>query len=449
MEHKTFGGGVHPPELKTTSGAAIKSLPLPRKVILPVSQHIGAPAKVKVAVGDQVKCGDMVAESGGFVSAPVHATISGKVVAIGNFPHPMGVATLAVVIEADQDYSEPGFATVSDGLSLSVEDIKSYIQAAGIVGMGGAAFPTIVKLSPPANKPIDTLVINGVECEPALTSDHRVMLEHSQKVFSGIQILMKVLGAKKAVIGIEGNKPDAIKHFQETYGKHSFLEVCPLELKYPQGGEKQLIAASLQREVPSGGLPMDVGVVVQNVATCAAVHDAVCLRKPLIERVVTLSGGSVQNPGNYLVRIGTTIKDFVDMTGGIKADNQPRKVISGGPMMGHALGDMSSPILKGTSGILCWGDKEAQGTDPQVCIRCGRCIEACPMHLLPQKIKNFLDAERFEDCDQCGVLDCIECGSCSFICPAKLPLIQSIRLGKKEVFAIRKQKASEKQEKKS
>ncbi len=441
LNTRTFSGGLHPPDLKMTGGAAIVPLPPPRKVIIPLSQHIGAPGKPVVAVGDTVEKGQPLSEPNGFVSAPVHATIAGKVVALGNFMHPLGVASTAVVIEGTGEPEPAPSPVATDGLSLPDDEIKKRILAAGLVGMGGATFPTHVKLSPPANKPIDTVILNGVECEPALTADHRLMLEEPDKIISGLKLVMKVLKAKKGYIGIENNKPDAIRLLDEKLRGEENLAVAPLEVKYPQGGEKQLIAAVLDREVPSGGLPMDVGVVVQNVATAAAIHDAVFHQIPLTERVVTLAGSCVKNPGNYRVRIGTPVSEFIAATGGLKPDVPLVKVISGGPMMGIALFDLNVPIIKGTSGILCWSAAEGALRVATTCIRCGRCIEACPMRLLPQRLKNLIDAQRWASAADLGILDCMECGSCAYICPANLPLVQSFKLGKKVVLAERKREA--------
>lgn len=441
MELKTFVGGLHPPGLKKTAGKAIVTLPPPQKVVLPVSQHIGAPAKPIVTVGETVSRGQIVAEPGGFVSAGIFATISGNVQAVGNFLHPMGVNSPAIVIERIEGAEEKEFQVLDDPRSLSAEEIKTRIGAAGIVGMGGAAFPTLVKLSPPLAKPIDTIILNGVECEPALTADHRLMLEYPDKIVSGLQIIMKLLGSKRGIIGIEANKPDAIDLFIEKTKDQKDISVCPLKVQYPQGGEKQLIYAATGKEVPSGGLPMDVGVVVQNVGTTAAIYDAVCMKKPLLDRVVTLAGNCVKNPGNYLVRIGTLVSTFIEATGGLKENVPLKKVISGGPMMGHALFDYNVPILKGTSGILCWDAEEAEQVEPSVCIRCGRCIQACPIHLLPQRLKTSIDANKWTDVDMLGIMDCMECGCCAFICPGKLPLVQTFKLGKRIVTGIRKKQS--------
>ncbi len=438
LEPQSFSGGLHPPEMKTTSDKAIVDLPVPSKVILHISQHIGAPAKMTQKINDNVSCGQCIAEPGGFVSAPVHATISGKIIGSGNFMHPFGVPSPAIVIERNPDVSEPEYTETEDGLSLPLEEIKSRIKESGLVGLGGATFPTHVKLSPPETKPITTVILNGVECEPALTSDHRLMLEESDKIITGLKIIMRVLGAQKGIIGIELNKADAISLFSDKLKDEKNLSVQPLKVKYPQGGEKQLIYACIGREVPSGKLPMDVGVVVQNVASAAAIVDAVNFKKPLMERVVTLAGNCVARPGNYRVRIGTPVADFIEMAGGLNPDVPLKKVIMGGPMMGFALFDLNIPVIKGTSGVLCWDEKQAVSPVQTSCLRCGSCIKACPMGLLPQKMKQLVDSRKWAQVDELGMLDCIECGCCAYACPSGLPLVQSFKLGKKNVLAERK-----------
>lgn len=434
---QSFKGGLHPPEIKNTSDKSIVDLPLPDKVILHVSQHIGAPAKPIYKITDKVECGQVIAEPGGFVSARIHATISGKIIGSGNFMHPFGVPSPAIVIERNPESPEPTYQH-ENGFNLSVEEIKTRIQNSGMVGLGGATFPTHVKLSPPETKPINTVILNGVECEPALTSDHRLMLEEPEKIIAGLKLIMKVLNASRGIIGIENNKRDAIELIAKKLENEENINVQPLEVKYPQGGEKQLIVACLGREVPSGGLPMDVGVVVQNVATAAAIADAVNLKRPLLERVVTLAGNCVKNPGNYRVRIGTTVDEFIKMAGGLKEDAPPAKVIMGGPMMGFALFDLNIPIIKGTSGLLVWDKEEAKVYEQTACIRCGRCIRACPMGLMPQQLKRLIDSKKWEQTDQMGILDCMECGSCAYTCPSALPLIQTFKMGKKLVLAERK-----------
>jgi len=438
-----FSGGVHPPELKKTAGCSTIELPWPNKVVLPVSQHIGAPAKPLVAVNDKVTCGQKIAEATGMVSAPVHASISGRIAGVGNFLHPFGSPALAIVIEQTPEAEKPAFRVKNDGLLMPVDELKKRIQDAGLVGMGGATFPTHVKVSPPPTKPIDTVILNGVECEPALTSDHRLMLEQPDKVLIGLKLLMKVLGAKNGYIGIEENKPDAIALFTEKCRHESHIRVAPLHVCYPQGGEKQLIYAVLQREVPSRGLPMDVGVVVQNVATAAAIYDAIYMEKPVDDRIVTLAGNAVAKPGNYLVPMGMLIGDFVQAAGGFKPDRPPKKIIMGGPMMGHALFNLQVPVVKGTSGLLCWDEEEAgEAPEPQVCIRCGRCVEGCPMRLMPSRIKGCVDFNRLEEAERFGIGDCIECGCCGYVCPARLPLVQTFKLGKRRIADVNKRKAA-------
>lgn len=437
----TFQGGIHPPELKSTSEKAIVSLPAPSRVVLPLAQHIGAPCKPCVAIGDKVEFGQVIGEPGGFVSAPIHATVSGKVTAIGSFLHPLGAPVLSIVIERDPQAVELQFAQVTDGQDLAPEEIRKRVLAAGVVGLGGATFPTHVKLSPPPAKPIDTVILNGVECEPGLTSDHRMMLEEPDKIIAGLRLIMKTLGAGRGIIGIEANKPDAIELFTKKCSTEKGMEVCALKVQYPQGGEKQLIDAALGRQVPSGGLPMDVGVVVQNVGTAAAIFEAVCCQKPLLERVVTLAGGCVASPGNYRVRIGTLIEDFLAAAGGLRADVPLKKAILGGPMMGYALFDLKVPIVKGASGILLWNAEEAVEIEPGPCLRCGRCIRGCPIHLMPQRLNALIQFERWAEVETNNVLDCMECGCCAYICPARLPLVQTMRLGKKLVAAEKKRKA--------
>ena len=442
---KTFPkGGVHPAEHKFSADKAIEKLGLPKQVAIPIAQHIGAPATPVVKKKDQVKVGDLIAESQGFVSANIHSSVSGTVAKIDQVIDTTGFRKPCVVINVEGDEWADGIDTSPDlikDFSLSSEEIRQKVLAAGIVGLGGGTFPSHVKLSVPEGKKVDTLVINGVECEPYLTCDHRVMLERAEEMLVGVRLLMKGQGVEKAMIGIENNKADAIAHLEELTQDDPDIEIYGLKVKYPQGGEKQLIKALLDREVPPGGLPLDVGVVVHNVSTTLAVYEAIQKNKPLVERVVTVTGQSLSNPANLLVRIGTPVKDLIEAGGGLPEDTG--KVVSGGPMMGKALKNLDTPVVKGTSGILLIPDKMAR-REPEVhCIRCSRCVEACPMHLEPYLLKPLAEMERYDELEENAVLDCMECGSCSFTCPARLPLLDYIRLGKTHVNQIirnRKQK---------
>ena len=378
-----------------------------------------------------------MAGASGFVSANIHSSVSGTVVSIDNITDAAGLSKPAITIQVegdewidDIDRSEK----ILNSNNLTKEEIIKAITAAGIVGMGGATFPTQVKLTPPPGSKAEFLIINGVECEPYLTSDHRVMLEKAEEVLIGVQLLMKAIGVQRAIIGIENNKPDAIEHLKQLASKTIGIEICPLKLKYPQGGEKQLIQATTGRSVPSGGLPIAVGAVVQNIGTALAVYEAVIKHKPLIERVVTVTGKSLARPGNYLCRLGTPISKLIEAAGGLPENTA--KVIGGGPMMGRTIVNIDSPIMKGTSGILIISNKEAARKPVRECIRCGKCVSACPMgleHYLLAKLSMFNLLERMEEEK---VMDCIECGSCSFTCPSTRPLLDYIRLGKGRTGAM-------------
>ena len=424
---KSFRGGVHPDDRKRyTAAKPIETAPLPPKVIIPTRQHIGAPCAPVVKVGDLVKKGQVIAEAQAFVSSPIHATLSGKVVEIADYPHPVFGFATAVVIENDgADEWLEGLPLSRDWRALEAGDLKNIIRQAGIVGMGGATFPTHVKLAPPAEKPIDTFILNAAECEPYLTADHRVLLEFTDRVIAGVLITMKVLGVSKGFIGIEENKPDAIAALSEAT-KGTGIEVLPLKTKYPQGAEKTLIKVICEREVPSGGLPMDVGVVVQNVGTVVAIADAVEKGLPLVERVVTVTGGAVAEPKNLLLRIGDTFAHAVELCGGFS--EAPAKLIMGGPMMGMAQGRLDVPIIKGTSGILALAAADVNAGREKACIRCGRCVDACPMGLVPSMLSILGQRGLYQVAkEEYDLLDCVECGSCVYTCPAKRNIVHYVK----------------------
>lgn len=433
MGLKTFPGGVHPHDSKEFSkDAAIEDLPIPKKVVIPLSQHIGAPAKPLVKVGDEVKTGQKIAEPGGFVSIPMHASISGKITKIADFPHPTGITSPAIEITGDgkddwiELYEEDNF------LELTADEIKNRISEAGICGMGGAGFPTHVKISPPTEKPIDTVILNGVECEPFLTADYRLMLEKADEIIWGLKLLMKTVDAQNGIIGIEANKPDVIKKMKELTATEQNIRVVGLKLKYPQGAEKQLIYAATKRKVPNkGGLPMDVNVVVQNVGTAFAVYEAVRYKKPLVERIVTVSGSIVKVPKNLKTRIGTKFEELLEFCNGTTEDIG--KVISGGPMMGFAIPNLEAPVAKGSSGLLLFNKKQAHRQKENTCIRCGSCVDVCPMNLVPSLIAKNVRYEDWEMTEKYGVMDCIKCGSCAYVCPSNIKLIQWIDIGKMKI----------------
>lgn len=442
---KTFPkGGVHPPENKITANSPIKALELPKQVSIPISQHIGAPASPVVEKGETVKAGQVIAKSQGFVSANIHSSVSGKVFKIDNVLDSTGYKKTSIIINTEGDEWAEGIDTsdaIIRDIVLSKEDIIKKCAENGIVGMGGATFPSHVKLSLPPGKTCDILIINGVECEPYLTSDHRVMLEKGKEMMIGIKILMTALDVEKAIIGIENNKPDAIEHLNKLASDFDGIQVEALKVKYPQGGEKQLIKTLINREVPSGGLPIDVGTVVHNVGTALAVYEAVQKNKPLVERIVTVTGKFLTNPGNLKVRIGTPVTELIAAAGGMP-DNTG-KIVNGGPMMGKAVSSLNVPVTKGTSGILLFGDEEAKRAVPGPCIRCGKCISACALGLEPFLLMTLTEKKLYEKAEKENIMDCMECGSCAFICPANRPLLDYIRLGKQNVGKIireRKQK---------
>lgn len=430
-------GGIHPPENKLSKAATVVALPLPEEAVIPLAQHIGSPAVACVAKGDTVKTGQLIAKSSGFVSANIHAPVSGTVTAVDNVVDAGGMRRAAITIRREGDEWEMSIDRSPELIktcTLTPHEIITKIADAGIVGMGGATFPTHVKLSVPAGRTAECLIINGVECEPYLTSDHRVMLERGAELLVGTDILSKALGVKKVYIGIENNKPDAIRYLTTLAVEYPHMEIVALEVRYPQGGEKQLIDAVIRRQVPAGGLPIDVGVVVQNVGTALAVYEAVQKNKPLVERVVTVTGKPLDKPSNLLVRIGTPVRSLIDYCGGLPEDSG--KVINGGPMMGRAVSNLDAPVTKGTSGVLIMKQRESFRRPESHCIRCAKCVSVCPMAIEPYLLSNLAKRGKYADLESLRVIDCIECGSCSYTCPANLPLLDYIRLGKGEVMKI-------------
>ena len=436
---RTFSlGGIHPKENKLSAGVKIVPAPLPKEVIIPLGMHIGAPATACVAKGDEVKVGTLIAKSSGFVSANIYSSVAGKVTKIDSVFDASGYKKPAIIIGvAEEDVWEESIDRSPELVrecSLDAKAIIDKINEAGIVGLGGATFPTHVKLSPPPGNKAEVLIINAVECEPYLTSDHQLMLEHGEEILVGCTILMKALSVDKCIIGVENNKPDAIKHLSELCAQYKGIEVMPLKVQYPQGGEKQLIDAVLSKQVKSGALPISTGAVVQNVGTIYAVYEAIQKNKPLLERVVTVTGKSLDKPANYLARIGTPLKTLIEASGGIPENTG--KIIGGGPMMGKALLSADLPVTKGTSGILLISQEESVRKPMRACIRCAKCVNVCPMGLNPTFLMVDTQQQDWERAERGHIVDCIECGSCSFTCPSNRPLLDFIRMGKQQVMGI-------------
>lgn len=447
MKFKTFPGGVHPPEEKELSEhCAFEVMPLPSMVILPLSQHLGKQAKPLVDKRETVTRGQVLAEADGFISAPVHCTITGTVKSIGSEPNSSGYRKDAVVIipaqpkegeELPEDIGMPAL----DPEAVTPDEIRARVKEAGIVGQGGAAFPTFVKLSPPEGRDLDVVIINGCECEPYLTRDDRFMLERPDAIVAGLRLIMRALGVEKGVIGIESNKPEAIASMEKAVAQHTGLSVCALQTKYPQGAEKMLIKAVTGREVPPGKLPLDVGAVIQNIGTAVAVYDSIAHGEASLTAAVTVTGHGIRTPKNLLVPVGTPIKDVIEYCGGLTED--AGKVIVGGPMMGVAQYDLEAPIMKATSGIVVLTQEEVRAQEETACLRCGKCVDVCPLYLLPTRLARLAELNRLDEAEELGITVCMECGSCAFTCPAHIPLVQWLRLGKQRVIQQqRKRKAS-------
>ncbi|MDR7857050.1 electron transport complex subunit RsxC [Tissierella sp.] len=438
LENLTFKGGVHVPHSKElTEKKSLIYANEPSVVYIPLHQHTGAPCEALVNVGDRVKIGQKIAESSAFVSAPIHSSVAGIVKSITNITTPTGMNSACIVIESDGTKEVHESVKPKESLDkLSSKEIISIIKEAGITGMGGAGFPTHVKLSPPPEKKIDTIILNGAECEPFLTADHRLMLEMPEKVVFGLRAIMKALNVEKGFIGVENNKMDAVHALKSVIREDDKIEIVTLKAKYPQGDEKRIINAITGRKVPSGGLPMDVGCVVNNVSTAKAIAEAILEGKPLYERVVTVTGNGIKEPKNIVVKIGTKFQEVIDQCGGF--NGTPGKIIMGGPMMGLAQFSTDVPVIKGSGGILVLTEEEALAEKVSPCIKCGKCLEVCPVTLQPLHISAHALKKNFEGAERFNALDCVECGACSFICPAKRPLVESIRFAKREILAKRK-----------
>lgn len=441
MKLRSFFGGIHPQDYKyLTANKKIETPSPPKRVYLPLQQHLGVPCEARIKVGQRVRKGELIADNQAFVSAPVHASISGTVIEIKDYVHPTGREISTIIIDSDgldEWYEQPRLET--DPLNLAPEEMLKRVRAGGIVGLGGAAFPTHVKLCPPKEKPIEAVILNGVECEPYLTADHQLMLAKAEGILTGLRIMMKILGVQRGYIGIEANKPDALAQMRQACASFPGLEVIGLKVKYPQGAEKQLVKAILNREIPPPpGLPMDVGVVIQNVGTAFALYEAVAMKKPLIERVVTVTGRGVKEPKNLLLRLGTLFSEAINYCGGFQ--KEVGKILMGGPMMGLAQYTTTVPVIKGTSGIVILSKEEIKPEEPRHCINCGMCVRACPMRLVPSSLGTYCEKDLLEEAESSQITNCIECGSCVYVCPAKRPLVHLIKYGKNAIMIKKRKK---------
>jgi len=441
LRSNTFHGGVHPPEYKElTENCAFETMPLPDEIILPVSQHLGKDASPQVKKGDEVLSGQLVAKAEGFISAPIHTSVAGKVISLGKEITASGFPKDSIVIKTNGTVkAEKILLLPLNPHTITPDEIRARVAEAGIVGQGGAAFPTYVKLSPPRDKLIDVVILNGCECEPYLTRDYRFMIERPDDLISGFKLIMKALGVSRGVIGIENNKPDAIKLLSEKAADEKGLEVISLKTKYPQGAEKMLIKAVTGKEVPPGKLPMDVGAVIQNIGTASAIHDAIVKGEVLTTAALTVSGKGINIPKNLLVPVGTPIQNVIDFCGGVTEDSV--KIVVGGPMMGVAQFDLHAPVMKATSGILVLTKDEVAENPETPCLRCGQCVGACPLNLMPTKLARYSQLQKYEEAEGADVTVCMECGTCAYTCPANIPLVQWIRLGKQKVLEMQRERA--------
>jgi electron transport complex protein RnfC len=441
LTSREFRHGVHPPEYKElTAMLPIRRMPYPREVIIPLRQSAGKPAKLIVAVGDCVNRGDVLGEADGFVSAPVHASATGRVTKIGLYPHPDGSMDTAVCIAVEPFSPQVSRdRVVPNWENLSSDEIVSAVQQGGVVGLGGAAFPTHVKLAPPRDVAVDTIILNGAECEPYLTTDHRIMVEYPERVHLGARIMMRALGAKRVVIGVESNNPDASAARRATCPTDVDITILPLTVKYPQGAEKMLIKTVIGREVPSGKLPVSLGVVVQNVGSAASIAEIFDTGLPLLERIVTVTGPGIRHPCNLIVPVGTKLRDLIDSCGGLT--EEAGEIVFGGPMMGNAIANLDTPIVKGTTGVVVLAKVQTREQATYPCIHCGRCLDACPVFLNPSLLGDYARMQRYEEMEALHLTDCMLCGSCSYVCPSNLPLAQMFQASKSALRRIKITKA--------
>ncbi|MCX7876782.1 MAG: electron transport complex subunit RsxC [Melioribacteraceae bacterium] len=438
---KSFKGGVHPKEFKfLTEEKSFEILPTPKEIFIPINQNLGKPPKILVKKGDEVKCGDLIAEADGFISSPIHSSVSGKVIKISKEINVNGFPVQTIIIQSNEN-EENNFLPKLNLENVTAEEIINRVKEAGIVGLGGASFPTHVKITPQKDKPIDLVLINACECEPYLTRDYRLILEKTNELINGLKLIMKALNVRKGIIGIEDNKPLAIEKLNNVIKNFEEIEVKVVKTKYPQGAEKMLIKAITGREVPPKKLPFDVGVAIQNVATAISIYEAVVEGIPMITSTLTVSGLGINEPKNLIVKNGTPLKNIIEFCGGIREDSV--KIVVGGPMMGVSQFDLNVPVMKATSGILVLTKDEVNSFNETNCLRCGMCVDVCPLNLIPTRLARFSQLERYEDANLFGITNCMECGTCAFTCPANIQLVQWIKLGKQKVIQMLNQKSAQ------